>query len=33
MARELMHWAKENGWKRIEATANEDLEILARAIV
>lgn len=28
MARELMHWAKENGWKRIETTANEDLELL-----
>ncbi|MCW4038579.1 MAG: GNAT family N-acetyltransferase [Candidatus Bathyarchaeota archaeon] len=28
MARELMHWAKEKGWGRIETTANEDLGIL-----
>jgi ribosomal protein S18 acetylase RimI-like enzyme len=28
MARELMRWAKEKGWKRIETTANEDLELL-----
>jgi len=28
MARELMGWAKENGWKSIEATANEDFELL-----
>ncbi len=28
MARELIQWAKEKGWKRIETTANEDLELL-----
>lgn len=28
MARELIQWAKENGWESIEATANEDLDIL-----
>jgi len=28
MARELIRWAKEKGWESIEATANEDLDIL-----
>jgi hypothetical protein len=28
MARELFRWAKEKGWRSIEATANEDLELL-----
>jgi hypothetical protein len=28
MARELMQWAEENGWKSIEATAYEDTEVL-----
>ena len=28
MVRELISWAQENGWKRIEAIAYEDLEIM-----
>lgn len=28
MARELMRWAQETGWERIEATAYEDIDIL-----
>jgi GNAT superfamily N-acetyltransferase len=28
MVHELMRWAKEKGWQSIEATANEDLDIL-----
>lgn len=28
MVRELIRWAKENGWKKIEANAYEDLEIM-----
>jgi len=28
MARELIRWARQNGWERIEATAHEGLDIL-----
>jgi len=28
MVRELIRWAKENGWESIETTANEDIDIL-----